>query len=520
MTLFNFLYNKLFDKYNKIIYSFACIITLLLSYFYLYIALPLNSDTTGTYAVGRNYYTYLSYKSSIETGRWAKGILELLIEKIGYHNVVPFFLYILLILVCTFFIINLNELFIFNNIIIGIFISSIFFITPAFVSLFTYYQDLYSHITAILLSSFILQKTFLQKNWKIYIPILIIIIGLYQAYFSLITTIYIIYCIHKLLNNSIDEKKMSQFICEFFSFLILTFISIVIYYVIFIFILKIFDLNSIVSSRFGTNFSIYNIIHSLLKMYGMIFVLPFKNYAGLNTTFLMKIVYILSFSLIIYIVFRYLINNNYKSKSIALIILIIILPIFMNCVALVSQHIVIRMTIGLGIIYLFIAIFFDYSLKNINLNTYHYKSLINILLIIVIAHMIYYVNGFVFMSKLVDNATKSFTDRLVTDIKSVSEYSNDKKVYFYGTINDNNLKDYFVYYDANVFPVDVPRNFLLFPWEYKEAINRLSAFNYEEPKIDEINRIINTDEFKNLKIYPNYGSIVDINGIIVVKFSN
>ena len=252
----------------------------------------------------------------------------------------------------------------------------------------------------------------------------------------------------------------------------------------------------------------------------MIFVLPFKNYAGLNTTFLMKIVYILSFSLIIYIVFRYLINNNYKSKSIALIILIIILPIFMNCVALVSQHIVIRMTIGLGIIYLFIAIFFDYSLKNINLNTYHYKSLINILLIIVIAHMIYYVNGFVFMSKLVDNATKSFTDRLVTDIKSVSEYSNDKKVYFYGTINDNNLKDYFVYYDANVFPVDVPRNFLLFPWEYKEAINRLSAFNYEEPKIDEINRIINTDEFKNLKIYPNYGSIVDINGIIVVKFSN
>ena len=109
---------------------------------------------------------------------------------------------------------------------------------------------------------------------------------------------------------------------------------------------------------------------------------------------------------------------------------------------------------------------------------------------------------------------------LVSRIKSVDNYSPDYKVYFAGNISDENLKDYYSYYDNEVFPLAMPYNSLLFPCEYKETINRYGAYIYEEPDADDIKDIIQSDEFKTMSSYPNYNSIKVINNVVVVKFDN
>ena len=166
--------NILLKKYNKFIYVFAFVLTFIFAYAYLFIVEPLNSDTVGAYVVGSK--ANLSYKWSIANGRWSKGLLELLIEKLGYHNIVPVFLFLLLIVVCALFIFNLNDLFKFDNLYIGIFISVVFFLTPANVALFTFFNDTYAHVFAILLISIIIKKCFIDNNFIIYIVLLPIII--------------------------------------------------------------------------------------------------------------------------------------------------------------------------------------------------------------------------------------------------------------------------------------------------------------------------------------------------------
>ena len=484
---------------NTIIISTITFVTLIASYLQLFISIPLNSDTTGAYRIGSQ--ANLSYEWSLANGRWAKCISELFIEKIGYYNIVPFFTFILLLVVCMVFINCLNELFIFNNLVISIFISITFFITPAFVSLFSYFNDIYAHIIAILIGSIIIKKCFIENDWKLYILLLPLMMGFYQSYLCLICSIYIIYNIHLILNNRINKNNEKEYMYHFIIFIVLSILSVIVYCVINIICLRAFNVQSVLNDRFGYSLTFNSIINSILKMYGMIAILPFKNYAGLNTTLLMKIVFFVSFILIIVSLIRF-IKNNFNKLSLFLILLLLILPISMNCVTLMSQHIVIQMTYGLGLIYLLLAVFYNYF--SINIKNKLVKNVVLIFISVIIFHMIYFANGYTYVSKLVSDSTKSFVVELVSKIKNVDGYDPSNKVMLFGTINDNNLIDYYSYYDNDIFPIASPYNTML----------------YEEPDSNQAALVKQTEEFKNMSYYPNDNSIRIINDVVVVKFSD
>lgn len=137
----------------------------------------------------------------------------------------------------------------------------------------------------------------------------------------------------------------------------------------------------------------------------------------------------------------------------------------------------------------------------------------------IVFHGIYYANGFSYQSKLVSEATKSYTQELVSKIKNIDGYNKDVFIYFHGAINENNLFDYYVYNDNKTFPLAMERNSLLMPWEYEETINRYAAFKYNKANESQIEDIKNSTLFKEMSFYPNSNSIKKIGNIIVVKFS-
>lgn len=497
----------------------AFAISFILSYFYMFIIMPLNPDTTGAYTIGSS--ANLSYKWSIANGRWTKGIIEIIIEKLGYYNIIPFFLFILLFIACLFFIYNLNLLFDFKNVFLNYFISASFFLTPAFISLFMFINDLHAHILAIFFGAIIIKKCFKDNEWHYYVPFLTLMIGVYQSYICLICSIFVIYNIYLIINNKIDDKKLNGQIKRIILFIILSIVSIVIYFVVDKIILSALSIDSVLESRFGYALSIESIIHSFVKMYGVLAILPFKNYGGMNTTFLIKLVLLICY-LIVFITFVWFVINSNKLKSVILILLILTLPIAMNLIFLASTHIVIQMTFGLGLVYLLVAVCFDYFTENVKISCIlKYKNIITKCLIgIILLHMVYFANGYQYFSKITSDSTKAFVIELVTRIKSIDDYNPNYKVFFAGSISSDNLKDYYSYYDNEVFPLSMPYNSMLFPWEYKETINRYGAYVYEEPNYYEKNELVNTEEYNNMPIYPNYNSIKTINNIIVVKFSN
>ena len=506
------------NKYSTLVSLFAFAFSFIISYTYLFIALPLNSDTVGAYNVGSK--ANLSHEWSIANGRWAKGILEILIENLGYYNIVPFFLFIALLLVCAFFIINLNKLFKFDSLIISVFISSVFFLTPSFLSLFTFFNDLYAHIFAIFLGSIIIKKCFIEQKWGPYVILLTIMIGVYQSYICLICSIYIIYNIYLVINGHYTSDEEKKYILQFCKFVGLSLLSVLLYFILNLTCLKFFNMQSVLADRFNLNISFKNILESIGKMYGMVIILPFKNYAGLNTTLLMKIIFALCYLIIISCIIVLKTKISLK-RFFYIIILLIILPLSMNCITLISSHIIIQMTFGIGTIYLLVAVFADYLIKNIAIKQFKFLNNSTIIILsVIIVHMIYFANGYAYFSKIVSDSTQNFVVELVSRIKGIEDYNSNCKVFLAGNLSYNNLKDYYSYYDNDVFPLSMPYNSMIFPWEYKETINRYGAYIYEEPNDDEIRDIMNNDEYYNMPLYPNYNSIKTINNIIVVKFSN
>ena len=504
------------SSYHNIINILCYSVVFILSYIYFFIEIPLNSDTAGAYTVGS--LANLDYKWSFANGRWTKGILELLIEKLGYYNLVPFFMFILLFIVCLYFIVSLNKVFNFNNHILNIFISSVFFITPAFISLLEFFNDLYAHVFAIFIGTILLKRCICKTNFVLYTILLTLMIGVYQSYVCLISAIYVIYFIYKLLFDKNFGKNYKEYEILFFKFLLCSIISVILYFIINKFVIYIFNINSVLDSRFGYDFSINYLIKSILKMYGMVLVLPFVNYAGLNTTLLIKLILFICYIIIIISLILFIKNHSLK-LNLTLFALLLILPISMNFIVLASSHTIIQMTFELGLIYILISVFIDYFITNFKLLKIEYRTLINILLILIIFHMVYFANGYSYFSKIVSDSTKSFVVELVSNIKNVENYDGNYRVYFAGSINENNLKDYYSYYDNDTFPLAMPYNSMLFPWEYREVINRYASFNYELPDDDKIDEIKLSDDFIKMNLYPNSNSIKVINDVIVIKFS-
>lgn len=500
-------------KYENIVLYAVSMLGIIFAYSYLFLITPLSSDTVGAYFIGNG--ANLNPTWSVANGRWGRAAFEVILQFIGYNNIIPIICLILSIVICPIFCVKLVRIFRFKSIIVSIFVCVTIFLTPAFVELFSFFEDFYTHIfISTLLMTILLDFYLVKKNNLISIIIFSIIIGIYQSYYCFVTSIILMFYLKNLISDSnyiVDNKDIVRFV-------VFNICSLALYFITSLLAMKIFNINSVLSQRFlnSDTSAVSLAFNNIIKMYGMIAILPFKNYAGLNTTPLMKFVFTFAY---VYILYRiiYIIKNGKFKRNICLILLLLVLPLFMNSIALLGTNITIRMTQGLGLVYLLFSIFVDEYITNNNIKNTFY--IIYVICAMIIFNMLYFANGYSYHLGIASESTKSFCIELVSNIRNTVGYNSDSKVYFHGDLSDKNLFDYYAYVDDKSFPLPTPNNSLLFPWEYRETFERYAAFKYEVPTESEIQKIVYTDEFANMNVYPNYGSIKNINNVIVVKFN-
>lgn len=500
--------------------ALSAIIMFICSYLYMYIALPLNPDTTGTYIVGISNESSISFQLNMSSGRWFRAIIEVLLQKIQYETIIPFFIFIFLVIIAGIFAIFLRRYFCFQNIISCIFISATVLVAPAYVELFSFYHDAFFHGVAIIMLMISLHNIKENKYFQT-ILFLSFAVGIYQGYIFVFASIYLI----KLLQDSIFERKNSKNITlDIIKMVVVLCISVIIYYVIHkLFCIALSYNIKANEGRFNMHgIDIITILGSIIKAYGMIAILPVKNYAGINTTIVAKVILII---LYIYCIIKFIFIEKTSKNRILNLSILLLLPLFMNGIAFIPSNTTIRMTQGLDTILILIAVIFDYNLQSSISNEKIRKFIMNstkvvaLCFVVLMIHMCYYANGTAYISKLVSDGTKSYVQEMVTQIKNIEGYNKNTKVLFYGNIIRNNLFDYYAYTNDERFPLAMYENSLLSPWEYKEAINRYGAFKYKEASKEEIEKIVVTNEFKNMGIYPEKNGIKMINDIVVVKFS-
>ena len=481
---------------------------LMLSYMFMYINLPQSSDTLRFYTISDGYIKLMIY-----SGRWFRSLWFILIKSLGYYNVIPFFNLIITALLMSYSLILILKIFDIKSIFLKCMFISLFSITPPFLELYLSYHEIFDN--AIALFFIAISLYFGTKCNKILLSSLFICFatGIYQVYFNFAISLLIIYLINSIYNIN-DKFDFRIFVYKVLRFVFLILISFGLYYCIYRFAQCI--INS--DSRFNGGFIDFSLLgKSLLKVFAMVAVMPFKSYAGFNTTLLTKFLFAIIYAYL-FIKTILFINKNKTIFKFLIIPLYIILPVAFSLHVFSGQVTAIRSCISLGLIFLLVIIYLDFDFNN-RINLKVASSFISIVMCIFVVHYVYYANGFSYHAYLVNETSKAYAVELVSKIKSLDYYNTDRKIAFCFGNDLLNNDGYYYYADNSVFPIDVSGITFDFKDMFENGINVFGAFEFEPLDYDSLIQIKELNEYKQMPIYPNAGSIRLINDVIVVKLS-
>ncbi len=493
------------DSVDLIVYIIG-VIGILFSLIFMYITLPQISDTFAFFSLQNGYISH-----AVFCGRWFRALWFSLLNILGYHNVIPFYSFAITALLMPYSAVLILKSFNIKSILLKSCFAIIFVTLPPLLELYITYFEVFDNAIALLFVAICIYL--LIHNNRIVIPTILLCFAtaIYQVYFCFTVSILIIYLISLIYKNEISNKDFFNRVIRYICVILF---SLAFYYIINVFALKLFNINS----RFSNGLDFKNIFKHLIKMYGMVLVLPFKSYAGLNTTLLTKILF---FTIYLYLLIKnilFIFKTNNKMKY-WIIPLFIALPIAFNTTVLSGDRTAIRTCFPMGLIFLLLIIYIDNSLI-VNTSFYNYTNLVlKLILILFSMHYLYYANGFSYHAYLVNETSKSYAVELVSRIKNLEYYNTDRKVSFIFGNNMLNYEGYYTYCDYSTFPIDMPIITFDFKDRFEDGIRQFGGFGFKSPSPSEVEDIKLLDTYKNMPIYPNAGSIQLLNDIIVVKLS-
>ena len=336
--------NKLIKNYKYIFIS--TFILLFLVHFNLLTTNIISGD------ILLNNFFYKGYSWEVSLGRfglWVVGLLK------GYLSIpiIDLSISFIIISIITCILIDMFEV---KSKINRILIILMMVISPIMSSTLLFHYCSIGYLLALLsscLSVYLFYK--LDNKFKYILPIILIVIALsmYQAYLSVITTLFVLYNIKLILNKKYNYKEVLKYLLILFS-------GIVIYFILMKLSLKVFHIdlsNYSNADKIGIN-TILSIPSKIINSYKLfidyyLFDEIIKNSYFKNYIF-NSILFILMFIFII----KDMINNKIKtSNKVLIIILILLLPIFLNSVIFVINDSKLQLLMAMSYILIPIFIF-------------------------------------------------------------------------------------------------------------------------------------------------------------------
>lgn len=511
----NELLKKIFSKFTKedIIAILTVLIVGLINNFNFFISEGFAPDnlSEGNFSISDNW--------EISLGRF--GIVFVNLLRYGLVNK------FIIVLISLFFLsisaMFISRIFNLKNKILVFLISALIAVAPQFteIYMFIYCADAYCLAFLLsILSGYFLKKS--EKNRRFYVFALICIIlecSIYQAYLGVTIGIAIILLIKDLLDN----KAVIEVIKKGFKFVVIIMVSIILYYIILKIILSILGI-SLSSYKGANNLGIENLKKlpkSIVQTFRDYFDFFFSNRIISNSYWKRKYIYlgiyILSFLGIILI----FIKNKFKAKGLrffCILFLLSIFPIGVNIINIIAPMTSINLVTGVGIItsYILVFLIYDKLINNWleNLIKYAYIVLLCILIFTFILE-----NTFTYMCRLETFRNYyAVTSNIYQQVVSLDGYSPDMKWMFSNVIKYKaKNRD-----RANGFISDNNETWDNYNGTHqnKNFFSRYYGININICSKSEYDSIVQTEEFKNMPVYPSKGSIKIINNIIVIKVSD
>lgn len=409
---------------------------------------------------------------------------------------------------------------------------------PAFVDILTYWYCSDSYTLSIFISILavylIFDGPFKKKRNNLFLAsmCLCFALSIYQAQIGVITAL----CVFRTIIDILEDNKTAKEVIKQLAYcLLMGVIGAIVYYIISKILLKFLGIpfaNYGWSDMNGLE-NVKNLLPSIKNTYVTFFEYYFKDGIVRNLKwkrqYLNLALGLLSAISIFIIVFK---NRIYRKKVniIILILAFMIIPICLGSITIISPSngMIIRMSVQYILPIIFAIALID--LINTKKENGLKENLTNIIKILICAVTIL-INFTYFLS---DNATYmaikrthdqaySYVVRVVDRIETNEEYKKGMTLMLAGIIDKSEYPmDYKIYTMANGGASDCPAFWNSYAGStsiWKRFLNNYLGMSVTLCEDNDYNKILETQEFKEMGIFPEKNSVKVINEIMVVKFS-
>ena len=398
---------------------------------------------------------------------------------------------------------------------IKIAISVLMVVTPTISLTFMYSYTAFGYCLALLfavLSVYFLNKEKNVKNIIISLICIVCTLGFYQAYLCYITALFAISFILKI----IEDKKIN--FKEFFINILIIVIGMILYYVCLMIITNILNLtisdysngNNILSIETFTNiFS--SIPNAYITFYNFYFTDEIIN----NLSWFRNILYAILFILIIINFIRIIIEKKiYKSvsKMISILLIILVYPIFTCSIELIAQARSINLLMASSLFLPIVLLLKQNELLEENV----LNNILNIISFFISCIIIWtYIlsnNATYVATDLYNKQMYSVGNSIIEEIREIPEVQKDIPVVVTGKLdfsihNDDLLK----LTNFDVSNVNM--------WTWQVFLQDNLGLGWDIWDYSDYKEITDTEEYKQMPVFPYDGYVKVINGVVVVKLS-
>ena len=356
-----------------------------------------------------------------------------------------------------------------------------------------------SYATAAILS--VLSVYFIDKNKAVSIVLLALSISIYQAYIALAAGILVVVLIKRVLIENEDAKDVIKDGVIYVLFLAL---SVIAYFAVTLILNKVFGVELI---TYGT--SEYKILKRIRVAYTAFAGFFYKGYFSLIPSDAALVFNIIAVALAGYAFVSLFINLEGTFNKILSAVLLVLLPLAINCMYLASSVDVLGALVfhSFSCMYLLICVLFDGRFKTI-------RGTVSVFLTLAVICNIYFANEISLKMYLQTSEVKAFYEGVISAAISDENYVVGDEIAIIGDETDASyISDAIDSSNFKGLTAEDPYNM----YTRNEFIELYLGFKGPFAGYDRRNYLSSTDEFKSMAQYPEDGSIKKIDGSMVIK---
>ena len=470
------------------------------------------------------------YGTGLTSGRWLLTVLGNFIKKIWGNYNLPFFnglLTIFLLCISACLIVEILDL---ESISMCIVWGGIFLCFPTVTStLFFMYTAPYYALAVL----FVIASVWFTVNYKYGFLLAAVLgafsLGIYQAYFPMMITLFVTVLLQKILSNDSQLKDIFRI---GLLYLLTLFLSLLLYFLFLNICLKFYNMS--LSDYQGVNemgtINFMELPQIIKRMYIAFIKIPLADYKGLSATPIIRLSLSVLGAISIFII-SYIVLVRVKDWRIKIsaILLCLIFPIAVNSIIFMCPHsnIYTLMIYAAVFIYMIPLMLLDLmeKLSFICVSTKYtswlrgIRKIILITYSVVIFNYIWLSNGNYVSMYYTTQQTNNYLNSLITQARVADGYHSSLKWAFIGdSIVDPLFDNPWTHFDT--FSYGGNATTLINAYSRNSFIK--NYVGYQIPIVDDeiINKLKTDKHIMEMPCYPDSGSIEVYKGVLVIKFAN